>query len=558
MEEDKLKIEKFDGKDFGFWKMQIEDYLYQKNLYLPLTSKPSGMKEDEWKVLDRQVLGVIRLTLAKSVAYNVKDVTTTVGVIKALSNMYEKPSAMNKFDEEVRALILLSSLPRSWDTVVVANRNSSGKSKLKCDDVRDLILSESLRRKNSGESSGGAYSSEGRGRGRQQRGAPRGRSNSKGRNKSKGKEIFQNFKNGKFGKVYLADDEPLDIMGKGDVMIKTSSGRSWKLEDVRYIPKLRKNFISVGQLDSRGFRTMFGEGIGKCQRELWWWLGARRPYKDNFGGKSVEKESIGDGWEFVELDGEVRSGKEVEQEQVEVPIQQASPQLGAHVPVDLDSSDSDDDDHLETNERVVTGEPIVLQGEPSTPPTVRRSSRPIKPPNRYSPSLHYLFLTDFSEPECYQEAMGMGFIDSDFGGCYDSSKSTLRYVYTTGDTTISWMRKLQKCVSMSKTEVGYVAMSEVGKEMEWLKGFLEEMGMKQDVCALYSDSQSAVQLAKNPMFHYRTKHIKRRYHYTRSLVKDGKMYLRKIAGSKNPADMLTKVVSSDKLRLCRTSIGLHH
>ena len=29
-DERKVKIEKFDGADFGFWKMQIEDYLYQK------------------------------------------------------------------------------------------------------------------------------------------------------------------------------------------------------------------------------------------------------------------------------------------------------------------------------------------------------------------------------------------------------------------------------------------------------------------------------------------------------------------------------------------------
>ena len=29
-------IEKFDGTDFGFWRMQIEDYLYGKKLHLPL------------------------------------------------------------------------------------------------------------------------------------------------------------------------------------------------------------------------------------------------------------------------------------------------------------------------------------------------------------------------------------------------------------------------------------------------------------------------------------------------------------------------------------------
>ena len=33
-EEGKVKIDKFNGKDFGFWKMQIEDYLYQKKITL--------------------------------------------------------------------------------------------------------------------------------------------------------------------------------------------------------------------------------------------------------------------------------------------------------------------------------------------------------------------------------------------------------------------------------------------------------------------------------------------------------------------------------------------
>ena len=62
-----MRIEKFDGSDFGFWKMQIEDYLYQKKLYLPLTGqKPTDMAQAEWDLLDRQTLGVIWLTLAKN------------------------------------------------------------------------------------------------------------------------------------------------------------------------------------------------------------------------------------------------------------------------------------------------------------------------------------------------------------------------------------------------------------------------------------------------------------------------------------------------------------
>ena len=65
-------IEKFDGTDFGYWRMQIEDYLYGKKLHLPLFGeKLESMSVADWTLLDRQVLGVIRLTLSRSVAHNV-------------------------------------------------------------------------------------------------------------------------------------------------------------------------------------------------------------------------------------------------------------------------------------------------------------------------------------------------------------------------------------------------------------------------------------------------------------------------------------------------------
>jgi len=75
---------------------------------------------------------------------------------------------------------------------------------------------------------------------------------------------------------------------------------------------------------------------------------------------------------------------------------------------------------------------------------------------------------------------------------------------------------------------------------------------------LYSDSQSAYHLAKNPVFHARTKHIQLRYHFTRELISNGTLSLKKIPGSKNPADMLTKVVTSEKLKLCIVSTGLQN
>ena len=91
------KIEKFDGTDFGFWRMQIKDYLYGKKLHLSLLGeKLATMKDDEWTLLDRKVLGIIRLTLSRSVAHIVVKEKTMVDLMTALFDMYEKPLANDK------------------------------------------------------------------------------------------------------------------------------------------------------------------------------------------------------------------------------------------------------------------------------------------------------------------------------------------------------------------------------------------------------------------------------------------------------------------------------
>ena len=81
-------IEKFDGTNFVYWRMQIEDYLYGKKLHLPLLgTKPETMKDEDWNLLDRQVLGVIRLTLSRSIAHNVVKEKTTMDLMKKLFNL---------------------------------------------------------------------------------------------------------------------------------------------------------------------------------------------------------------------------------------------------------------------------------------------------------------------------------------------------------------------------------------------------------------------------------------------------------------------------------------
>ena len=149
-----------------------------------------------------------------------------------------------------------------------------------------------------------------------------------------------------------------------------------------------------------------------------------------------------------------------------------------------------------------------------------------------------------------------GYVDSDLGGDVDTRRSTTGYIYTFGGIAVSWVSELQKLVALSTTEAQYVAITEASKEMLWLKNFLVELGKTCVEHKLFSDSQRAIHLAKNPMFHSRTKHIQLRYHFIRSLLEDRELMLEKIRGSENPADMLTKMVAMDKLMLCVTSVGL--
>jgi len=86
----------------------------------------------------------------------------------------------------------------------------------------------------------------------------------------------------------------------------------------------------------------------------------------------------------------------------------------------------------------------------------------------------------------------------------------------------------------------------------WLKGFLKELEKKQEIPSLHIDNQSAIDLANNLVYHNRTKHIDVRYHFIRKMLKA----LLKIHMSQNSVDMLTKVVTVEKLKSCSASVGL--
>ena len=83
------------------------------------------------------------------------------------------------------------------------------------------------------------------------------------------------------------------------------------------------------------------------------------------------------------------------------------------------------------------------------------------------------------------------------------------------------------------------------------------MSLKQDGYVVNCDSHSAIDLSKNSVYHSRSKHIEVRYNLLRLIVEQQLFELEKIHTNENPADMLTKDVSREKLKLCAWLAGMN-
>jgi len=240
------------------------------------------------------------------------------------------------FNDEVDALILMSSLLDSWATTITAVSSFVRNNKLKLDDIHNLILSEDVRMRDLGEPFSPTFSStlniesrersiqkgmnqgigilkfKGKGQTEVQNDiisrncdkrdhfthqckAPKKKKNNKNKryddyestnttidefinalfcsldslvdswvmdlgasfHTNTSIEHLSHYVSGKFENVYLVDHRFLDITGRCDIDIKTYNWNVWTLYNIIHIPTLKRNLISIGQLDDDGHYTTF-------------------------------------------------------------------------------------------------------------------------------------------------------------------------------------------------------------------------------------------------------------------------------------------------------------
>eukprot|EP00268_Persea_americana_P014857 TRINITY_DN16687_c0_g1_i10.p1 TRINITY_DN16687_c0_g1~~TRINITY_DN16687_c0_g1_i10.p1 ORF type:complete len:104 (+),score=9.52 TRINITY_DN16687_c0_g1_i10:664-975(+) len=76
-----------------------------------------------------------------------------------------------------------------------------------------------------------------------------------------------------------------------------------------------------------------------------------------------------------------------------------------------------------------------------------------------------------------------------------------------GNSLILWKCKKQPTLSKSSAEAEYRSMSSASKEVVWLRRLVREFGaFPLSPTSLYVDNTSAIRIAKNTVYHERTKH----------------------------------------------------
>ena len=129
-------------------------------------------------------------------------------------------------------------------------------------------------------------------------------------------------------------------------------------------------------------------------------------------------------------------------------------------------------------------------------------------------------------------------------------------MYTWDENCVSWKSQQQPIVSLSSTEAEYIDAAEACKEATWLKGILGEIKNKEYIPTLFMDSQSALHLCKDPIYHERTKHIEIDCHVTRERIKMGLIKLLHVSTDDQVADIFTKPLHRRRVHYLLGKLGI--
>ncbi|KAK2372692.1 putative mitochondrial protein [Trifolium repens] len=151
----------------------------------------------------------------------------------------------------------------------------------------------------------------------------------------------------------------------------------------------------------------------------------------------------------------------------------------------------------------------------------------------------------------------LSYSDSDWCGDRVDRRSTSGYLFKFLGGPISWCSKKQPVVALSTCEAEYIAGALTACQAVWILNLLQDLKIEVNKpLKLMIDNKSAINLAKNPVLHGRSKHIETKYHFLRNQVQNGVLEVVHCSTQKQLADVLTKAIKTDQFLRLRDGIGV--
>nr|GEY73819.1 retrovirus-related Pol polyprotein from transposon TNT 1-94 [Tanacetum cinerariifolium] len=159
----------------------------------------------------------------------------------------------------------------------------------------------------------------------------------------------------------------------------------------------------------------------------------------------------------------------------------------------------------------------------------------------------------------YPEGIGIEIVvyaDYDHAGDYVDHKSTSGGCTFMGCCLTSWFAKKQMALTISTAKSEYVSAGKACQQALWMKQALVDYGIRLDDVLIMCDNKGAIDICKNPIQHFRTKHIEIRHHFLRDNVQKGNISIEKVASEDNIANISTKPLKREVFNYLRLGLGM--
>ena len=158
----------------------------------------------------------------------------------------------------------------------------------------------------------------------------------------------------------------------------------------------------------------------------------------------------------------------------------------------------------------------------------------------------------------------LGYTDAGYLSDPHKAQSQSGYVFTCGDTAVSWRSVKQPMVATSSNHSELLAIHEASKECMWLRSMIQHIRdssglshISNTATSLYEDNTACiVQLKGGYIKGDRTKHISPKFFHTHELQNNGEIDIQQIRSSDNPTDLFTKALPTATFKKFLRQIGM--